>query len=75
MNRRPAPLPVTRAGVALATAALRPADRKRYRAEFLAELHGLPPAAQLRYTAGVLVQTSPCVTRWAPGPTWPRRPR
>ena len=57
MNRRPAPLPAARAGVALATAALRRADRERYRAEFLAELHALPPAAQLRYVAGVLVQT------------------
>ncbi|MFP5369360.1 MAG: hypothetical protein ACLGI3_01220 [Actinomycetes bacterium] len=57
MNRRRAPLPLARAGVALATAALHPADRQRYRAEFLAELHALPPAAQLRYTAGVLVQT------------------
>ncbi|WP_344689707.1 hypothetical protein [Blastococcus jejuensis] len=32
-------------------------DRLRYRAEFLAELHGLSTAAQLRYTAGVLSQT------------------
>jgi hypothetical protein len=32
-------------------------DRLRYRAEFLAELHGLSSAAQLRYTAGVLSQT------------------
>ena len=56
MNRRPAPSPVARTGIALATAALRPGDRGRYRAEFLAELHALPPAAQLRYTAGVLVQ-------------------
>ena len=32
-------------------------DRLRYRAEFLADLHVLPPAAQLRYAAGVLSQT------------------
>lgn len=51
-----APLPVAQAGIALATAALRPEDRERYRAELLAELHVLPPTAQLRYTAGVLAQ-------------------
>ena len=34
-----------------------PADRRRYQAEFVAELHGLPPAAQLRYAAGVLTST------------------
>ncbi len=32
-------------------------DRLRYRAEFLAELHDLSPAGQLRYTAGLLSQT------------------
>ena len=32
-------------------------DRLRYRAEFRAELNDLPPADQLRYTAGVLSQT------------------
>ena len=32
-------------------------DRLRYRAEFLAELQGLPPSDQLRYAAGVLSQT------------------
>ena len=57
MTRRRAPSRVARAGVALATAALRPADRERYRAEFLADLHELPPAAQLRHTAGFLVQS------------------
>ena len=31
--------------------------RLRYRAEFLAELHDLSPADQLRYAAGVLSQT------------------
>ena len=50
--------PLARAGVGLAVRVL-PAldDRLRYRAEFLAELHSLPPAGQLRYTAGVLSQT------------------
>ncbi len=32
-------------------------DRLRYRAEFMAELHTLPPSDQLRYAAGVLSQT------------------
>jgi hypothetical protein len=32
-------------------------DRLRYRAEFLAELHSLPPSAQLQYAVGVLSQT------------------
>ena len=51
-------LPVAKAGVDLAVRVL-PAldDRLRSRAEFLAELHSLPPAGQLRYTAGVLSQT------------------
>lgn len=45
-------------GVGLAVRVL-PAldDRLRYRAEFLADLHSLPPVGQLRYTAGVLSQT------------------
>jgi hypothetical protein len=30
------------------------ADRRRYQAEFVAELHGLPPAAQLRHATDVL---------------------
>ena len=51
------PVPAARLGVGLAVRMLptRP-DRDRYAAEFLAELHGLPPAEQLRYTAGVLSQ-------------------
>jgi hypothetical protein len=58
MNGPRAPLPVARAGVVLATRALpRPTDRARYRAEFLADLHDLPPAGQLRYTVGVLSRT------------------
>jgi hypothetical protein len=57
MNAERAPLPAARLGVGLAARVLpRPPDRERYAAEFLAELHGLPPAAQLRYTAGVLSQ-------------------
>lgn len=57
MNAESAPVPVARLGVGLAARVLptRP-DRERYAAEFLAELHGLPPAAQLRHTAGVLSQ-------------------
>ena len=49
--------PLARAGVGLAVRVL-PAldDRLRYRAEFLADLHALPPVGQLRYTAGVLSQ-------------------
>ena len=51
------PIPVARLGVGLAARVLpTPPDRERYTAEFLAELHGLPPAAQLRHTAGVLSQ-------------------
>jgi hypothetical protein len=51
-------LPIARAGVGLAVRALPDLhDRLRYRDEFVAELHGLPPGEQLRYTAGVLSQT------------------
>ena len=51
-------LPLARAGIGLAVRALPGLDdRLRYREEFLADLHGLPPAVQLRYTAGVLSQT------------------
>jgi hypothetical protein len=53
-----APLVVARAGVDLAVRTLPELDdRLRYRAEFLAELHVLPPVSQLRYTTGVLSQT------------------
>jgi hypothetical protein len=57
MTGERAPIPVARLGVALAARALpaRP-DRERYAAEFLAELHGLSPTAQLRHAAGVLSQ-------------------
>lgn len=52
------PLPLARAGVELAVRVLPELDdRLRYRAEFQAELHALPPLAQLRYAAGVLSQT------------------
>jgi hypothetical protein len=51
-------LPLARAGVGLAVRALPGLDdRLRYHEEFLADLHGLTPAQQLRYTAGVLSQT------------------
>jgi hypothetical protein len=51
-------VPVARLGIDLAARALPTrADRERYATEFLAELHGLSPAAQLRHTAGVLSQT------------------
>jgi hypothetical protein len=57
MNSPRAPLPVARAAVGLTARVLRgPAARARYRAEFLAELHELPPGGQLRYAAGVLSQ-------------------
>jgi len=50
-----APVTAARLGVGLAARVLptRPI-RERYAAEFLAELHGLTPAAQLRYATGVL---------------------
>ncbi len=52
---RPAPGAVARTCIALATRALpTPADRIRYRAEFLAELHTLSPGGRLRFSAGVL---------------------
>ena len=51
-------LAMARAGVGLAVRPLPNLDdRLRYRAEFLADLHDLSPAGQLRYTAGVLSQT------------------
>ena len=58
MTATRAPLRVARTGIELAVQRLPQLDdRRRYRAEFLAELHSLPPSAQLRYTAGVLSQT------------------
>lgn len=53
-----ATLRTARTAVGLAARALPTrADRDRYEAEFLAELHDLPSGAQLRYAAGVLSQT------------------
>ena len=58
MTGRRAPVPAARLGVELAARMLPTTDaRLRYRAEFLAELHDLPPSAQLRHAAGVLSQT------------------
>ena len=58
VDSRRAPLRLAQAGVGLAVRALPDwRDQLRYRDEFLAELHDLAPAAQLRYTAGVLSQT------------------
>ena len=58
MTRERAVHQVARRGVELAVRALPDwHDRLRYRAEFLAELHDLSRAAQLRYAAGVLSQT------------------
>jgi hypothetical protein len=58
MNGARAAVRAARAGVRLAARALpRPTDRARYRAEFLADLHDLPPAGQLRYAVGVLSRT------------------
>lgn len=52
-----APLILPRAGCELAVRRLPDLnDRLRYRAEFLADLHALTPAAQMRYAAGVLSQ-------------------
>ena len=49
--------PVARWGVGLAARLLPTrADRRRYQAEFVAELYGLPVSAQLRHTAGVVSQ-------------------
>jgi hypothetical protein len=53
----PARAPVPGVRLALELAALwlpTPADRRRYQAEFVAELYGLPPTAQLRHAIDVL---------------------
>ncbi|NYJ06569.1 hypothetical protein [Petropleomorpha daqingensis] len=50
------PVAVARWVVGQATRVLPPADRERYRREFVAELHGLSPAEQARYVAGLLSQ-------------------
>ena len=57
MSGERAPIPLARVGAVLAARALPSRSaRDRYSAEFLAELHGMPPAAQLRHTAGILSQ-------------------
>jgi hypothetical protein len=49
------PPAVARAAVALTVVVLRrPEDRQRYRSEFLAELHDLPPGRQLLHSAGLV---------------------
>jgi hypothetical protein len=54
----PFPRPLPRAVVQTAARLLpTAADRRRYQAEFVADLHELEPAAQRRYAAGVLSQT------------------
>src|SRR5215210_8297016 len=55
MTARRAPLTLALAGCELAVRRLPDLDdRLRYRAELLADLHALTPAAQMRYAAGVL---------------------
>jgi hypothetical protein len=57
MTTTRAPLLVARVGCELAVRRLPQLDdRLRYRAEFLAELHDLSPAAQVRFSAGVASQ-------------------
>ena len=57
MTTTRAPLRVARVGCEVAVRRLPELDdRLRYRAEFLAELHDLSPADQLRYSAGVMSQ-------------------
>ncbi|MGY1619242.1 hypothetical protein ACI797_21085 [Geodermatophilus sp. SYSU D00691] len=52
------PVPGARLAIEVAAHFLpTPADRRRYQAEFAAELYGLPPAAQFRHAAGVLSHT------------------
>lgn len=58
MTRWRNPVPAARVGLGIdAHASPTRADRERDRAEFLAEIHGLAPAGQLRHTVGVLCQT------------------
>jgi len=52
------PTAVARFAVGLAARLLpTPADRRRYQAEFVAELHGLSLSGQLRHATGVLART------------------
>src|SRR4051794_25628603 len=58
MTRSHRPTRVARLAVGIAARLLpTPADRRRYQAELVAELHDLSPAEQLRHAAGVLSQT------------------
>jgi hypothetical protein len=67
------PVPVARLGIGLAARALPTREaRERYRAEFLAELTGLTPAEQLRYTCGVLSQASALRTALCASPALPQ---
>jgi|tagenome__1003787_1003787.scaffolds.fasta_scaffold20961411_3 hypothetical protein len=51
------PIPGARFGVALAVRTLpRRADRQRFSAEYMAELYGQPPGAQIRQVTGFLSQ-------------------
>ena len=54
---RTSPLPAARWAVGPAARLLPThAARRRYQAEFVAELHGLPPAEQARFVAGLLTR-------------------
>ncbi len=52
-----APARWTERAVALAVRRLPAGPRQRYRKEFVAELHGMPQAQQLRHVAGLLIRT------------------
>jgi hypothetical protein len=56
MVELPPPVAAARIGVDLTVRCLAVRDRRRYRAEFLADLSGLSPSAQRRYAVGVLSQ-------------------
>ncbi len=57
MGSDAAPTPVARFAVDVAARLLpTPADRRRYQAEFVAELYGQSTAEQLRHATGVLSQ-------------------
>lgn len=56
MSRRP-PAAWARRGVELAVAGLPGGAQERYRAEFLADLHGMSRTRQLRHVGGLLVQS------------------
>jgi len=57
MTRGRRPTPAARLAVGIAARLLpTPADRRRYQAEFVGELYGLPIPAQFRHATGVLSQ-------------------